>query len=69
MKPSNYDDWKHCISVKCGIPMTPDFIEGRIRALRDPEDYHTQKFRDFWGQAHLDQVLGWFESAKKELAA
>lgn len=62
-----FDDWKHCITVDCGIPLTLDFVEERLVALADPTDFHTQKFVAFWGDAHLARVVSWFEQAKREL--
>ena len=32
--PENYDDWKECITEYCGIPLTPDYVEKRLAALR-----------------------------------
>ena len=62
-----YDDWKHCITVLCGIPLTPAYVEERLAALRDPADHRTQKFIATWGEAHLACVIGWFEQAEREL--
>ena len=62
-----YDDWKHCITVLCRIPLTPDYVEQRLAALRNPDDHGTQKFTATWGEAHLARVTGWFEQAKREL--
>ena len=62
-----YDDWKHCITVLCRIPLTLAYVEQRLAALRDPADQHTQKFIATWGEAHLAKVIGWFEQAEREL--
>ena len=64
MKLDNYDDWKHCITISCGIPLTTDYIEKRITSLKDPNDYHTRQFVKTWGDAHLQRVIGWFEKAR-----
>lgn len=66
MKLASYDDWKHCITLECGIPLTQDYIERRIAALNDPKDHHTRKFVSAYGKSHLAKVIGWFETAKKE---
>ncbi|MEM0921899.1 MAG: hypothetical protein AAGF44_12180 [Pseudomonadota bacterium] len=65
--PTNYEEWEHCITVKCGIPLTADFVAQRIAALDDPGDYHTQKFIERWGQAHHAQTLAWFRQAADRL--
>lgn len=67
IKLSNYDDWRSCITIECSIPLTPEFIQARLNALRNPRDLHTQKFLDEWGQAHLNQVIHWFEIAQSRL--
>lgn len=64
---NTYEDWKRCIIVDCEIPLTLGFVEDRLAALRNRADLHTQKFVDQWGEAHLEQVIGWFEQAKGEL--
>lgn len=68
MKLDTYDDWKHCITVSCGIPLTLDYIDERISDLRNPRNDHTRRFTKTWGEAHLQTVIGWFERARKEMA-
>lgn len=67
--PTNYEEWKHCITVSCGIPLTPDYVAQRIAALTDEQDFHTQKFITRWGQAHHARTLSWFQKAAEELAS
>ncbi|MEO0452470.1 MAG: hypothetical protein AAFZ74_19310 [Pseudomonadota bacterium] len=67
VKLSSYEDWQHCITVECGIPLTSEFIQTRLNALRNPGDLHTQRFANEWGQAHLNQVIQWFEIAQSRL--
>jgi hypothetical protein len=69
MMPSTYEEWKHCITVLCGIPLTPAYIEERLRSLRDPRDMMTARFRELYGQRHLDQIIAWFERAKTEIGS
>lgn len=66
--PNTYEDWKHCITVTCDIPLTPQYVEARIAALANDEDFHTQKFIERWGSAHHARTLAWFNQAAKELA-
>ena len=67
MTPETYEEWRHCIEVKCGITITPDFVQRRLLALRDNGDYQTQRFQEMWGEPHLHNVIAWFEQARKEL--
>lgn len=62
----SYDDWKHCTTVLCGIPLTRPYVEQRLTALRDPTDPTTQKFIATWGEEHRLRVIGWFEQARHE---
>lgn len=63
----SYEDWKHCITVLCGIPLTPEFVERRLADLRDGTSHGTRQFVKSWGEAHLRRTVGWFERAKREL--
>ncbi len=62
-----YDDWKHCITVHCRIPLTVSYVDQRLAALRVPADYGTQRFIATWGEAHRVREIGWFEQAEREL--
>ena len=64
---NTYDDWKHCITVLCRIPLTTAYVEQRLAELQDPTDQRTQKFVATWGEAHLARIVGWFEQAEREL--
>lgn len=63
---TTYEEWKHCITVLCAIPLTKDYIAQRLAALRDTNDYTTQRFVETWGEDHLKQVINWFETAEGE---
>ncbi|MEM1379952.1 MAG: hypothetical protein AAGH41_04920 [Pseudomonadota bacterium] len=64
---TTFEDWKTCITVACGIPLTKDYVDQRLQALQDPSDFGTQKFVEFWGDDHRQRVIGWLEQAKAEL--
>ncbi|MEL7128074.1 MAG: hypothetical protein AAGK23_00865 [Pseudomonadota bacterium] len=65
--PQTYDEWEHCIVVKCGLALTPEFVSTRIQALMNKNDLHTQKFIEFWGEAHYARTLEWFRQADAHL--
>ena len=67
MIPLSYGEWYECITIKCGIAMTKEFVDQRLLALRKPDLPMTQKFISLYGQEYLNQVILWFETAKKEL--
>ncbi len=63
-----YDDWKHCITEICKVPLTQDFVAARLKELRNPQDFNTKKFVGSWGEEHRKQVVAWFEQAETELS-
>lgn len=65
--PRTYDQWRRCITVDCGITLTPDYIEQRLRTLADTDDYATRRFIELYGDDHHRAVVGWFEQAAREL--
>jgi len=63
----SYDEWKHCITIKCGIPLTAEYAEARLRALSDAKDAQTARFSVLYGAAYLGTVISWFKRALLEL--
>lgn len=69
MRPlRTYDDWKHCITQICKVPLTQDFVARRLNELQDTRDHNTQKFINNWGDDHRKQIIAWFKQAEIELA-
>ncbi|WP_444935763.1 hypothetical protein ACJJIW_16535 [Microbulbifer sp. JMSA004] len=65
--PENYNAWLHCITIECGIELTPEFADQRIRALQDNSNYHTRNFILLYGTEHHQKVLSWFKQVRKEI--
>lgn len=65
--PTSYQSWRHCITQKCKIALTPDYIAQRLNTLRDRPDDTTSEFRRLFGEAHLHTVIGWFEQAQRDV--
>ncbi|NTS78139.1 hypothetical protein HR060_14895 [Catenovulum sp. SM1970] len=63
--PTNYDEWRHCITVECGLKLTPEYIASRIEALNNNADHYTQQYVKSYGQAQLEQTLAWFKQAQQ----
>ncbi|MEM9382856.1 MAG: hypothetical protein AAGB93_23085 [Planctomycetota bacterium] len=66
MRLSSYEDWRECIEVHCSIPLTPDFIRGRLAELGDGEHPRTKEFERLYGAEHLQRTIGWFQRAAEE---
>ena len=68
MALNTYEDWRECIEVHCGIPLTRDFISERLAELQDRGHPKTKEFERLYGENHLKRTIGWFEQAAKDLA-
>lgn len=64
--PDAYAEWHRCITVGCGIALTPAYIAARIAELKRPNAAETRRFTELYGEAHLEHVVGWFERAGRE---
>ncbi|RJS93235.1 hypothetical protein [Salinisphaera sp. Q1T1-3] len=64
--PRCYAEWHHCITVDCGIDLTPAFIGARLDALNNPADPGTQRFIRTYGPTHHQAVITWFEHARRQ---
>ena len=60
MIPETYAQWHRCITVDCGIALTPDFIAQRLAALADTQSQENVRFRRLYGDAHWQRVRTWF---------
>jgi hypothetical protein len=64
--PADFPTWRNCIEVLCSTPLTRDFVERRIKEMRDTGDRGTQRFRKLYGEEHHDRVLGWFLQVQEQ---
>ena len=65
--PTDYEEWKHCITVKCKISLTDEYVQHRIKALCNHKDKHTKQFIDLYGTDHHALTLSWFKKVANEL--
>lgn len=65
--PETYEQWRHCITVGCGIPLTPTFIAQRLAIWREAQAEEALRFRRLYGDAQWQSVIDWFERAEREL--
>lgn len=65
--PGTYEQWHHCITVECDIPLTSEYVSKRLRILRDENAEETTRFRQLYGDTYWRAVIGWFERAEAEL--
>lgn len=65
--PRSYEQWRHCITVICGQPLTLPYIEARLAALNSPTDHMTASFVRLYGEPQRLKTLDWFKRAKQAL--
>jgi hypothetical protein len=65
--PESYGQWKHCITVDCGIALTESFIKKRLEELQQSNHPQTQQFARLYGADYTTQVIGWFQRALNEI--
>lgn len=64
--PQTYAQWRHCITVECGLVLDPAFIGQRLLVWRNEGAQETERFRRLYGDAHWQRVIQWFEQAAAE---
>jgi hypothetical protein len=65
--PQNYEQWRHCITVECGIPLTRAYAEERLAVWSNPAADETRRFEQLYGPAHLARVRQWFAHALEQV--
>jgi hypothetical protein len=65
--PQSYEDWRTCIVIKCGIPLTREYILSRLSSLKDATAHENRRFVQLYGEGHWRRVTHWFEMALKDL--
>ncbi|MEM9533853.1 MAG: hypothetical protein AAGA23_23240 [Pseudomonadota bacterium] len=65
--PETFEQWHHCITVECGIPLTTQFVTERLKVWKDDQAEETTRFRRLYGDDHWRSVISWFERAEKGL--
>ena len=58
-----YEAWRHCIEVKCGIPLTQKFVHSRIEELNDVTNKHTAEFVKLYGEEYKNKIVEWFNQS------
>lgn len=61
MIPRTFNEWKHCIEHDCNIALTAAFVASRLAVYEDPNNPETKKFKDLYGEQHLNSVIIWLK--------
>jgi hypothetical protein len=65
--PRDYGSWKSMITSQCGETLSTEYVEERLKILRNKKDPFTAKFTQAYGDAYTQQVIQWFERAKNDI--
>lgn len=65
--PRYYEAWKHCITVKCKIPLTKEFVTERLEKLSSNDSDERVKFIEKYGEHWTNTVVGYFKQALNEV--
>ncbi len=63
MIPTTFYEWHQCITEKCGIQLTREYVQQRLKVLEDSTNPETIVFKEFYGAEHLYMVTSWFKEA------
>ena len=64
--PQTDEQWRHCITVECGIALTAAFAQERLAVWSNPAADETRRFEQLYGQDHLARVRQWFAQALEQ---
>ncbi len=67
--PTSYDQWRHCIEVRCNIRLTPKYIDERLSELQNSDHAKTREFAKLYGADHLERTITWFRQASDEVSS
>jgi len=65
--PQTYEQWRHCITVECGIPLTRAFVKERLAVWADARGDESRRFDQLYGPEHRERVRQWFAQALAQL--
>lgn len=65
--PLSYEQWRHCIEVRCQIRLTSAFIRERLAELQEEKHEKTREFARLYGADHLERTIAWFRRAADEM--
>ena len=64
--PRHFLAWKECITKKCNINLTIEFIQKRIDALSDKASSEHQRFVEMYGEHWTHTILNYLKQALDE---
>ena len=65
--PRHFGDWKKCITQKCKIPLTQEYVNERIKLLSDANSSERKRFVEKYGAHWTGTIIDYFKQARDEL--
>ncbi|MCG8528013.1 MAG: hypothetical protein MI748_16640 [Opitutales bacterium] len=65
--PRDYGTWKSMISNQCKETLSPEYLNARLKVLKNASDPYTQKMVSVYGADYVKVLISWFEKAKSDL--
>lgn len=65
--PQTCEQWRHCITVECGIPLTRAYVEERLALWSGSAVDETRRFEQLYGPARHERVRQWFAQSLTRL--
>lgn len=65
--PRDYNSWKSMMINQCGETLNQEFIDERLKVLKNANDPYTKKFREIYGDTYMKALISWFERAKNDM--
>ena len=56
-----FEEWRNCIVNDCGIKLTKEFAQKRLRVYQNAAHPETRKFVELYGKQHLDNIIHWYK--------
>ena len=66
--PISYQQWRHCIQVRCRIRLTENYVGERLAELQNTSHVKTKEFVRVYGVEHLQRTIHWFRRAADEFS-
>lgn len=65
MIPQDFETWRDCITIKCGIALSPAFARQRLAIYRQVTHIETAEFIRLYGSRHYQNIVAWLETIEK----
>lgn len=65
MIPENFETWRDCITLNCGIKLSKAFAQQRLIIYKQLAHSETKEFIRLYGLSHYQNIVTWLEIIEK----